>query len=319
MTITATDTAKWLTHSGASVGYETKVAPNDPRVDYKAGLELNVRLVPLDPDLVETYTRSMEAGDEFPFIILRAGKARGGRELIPLCGNHRLAAANRVGVDLDAIVVSCSDDVAFQIAFGDNSRHGKPPTDLERVRMAIRFMEQFGWKRARACRFTNCSANRVGVHQRAINFRKRMAAMGATVPETLTHSDMSRLDQVADDADLLEVVDIIVDYSVPFKRASTLVTALNATTAPTGPIINQFRVDEQARRDRRQRKPYGKLLELAMQIVDLPSPAEIVASMPDEVLTGDSVEVVAAQILRARRHMDETLVELRARMVEVPA
>lgn len=303
------ETVAWLEQMGATVVRTSEVAiPNDPRINYQAGLELNVRVVPLDFELVERYARAMDDGDRFPPAILREDHP-GAFDWVPLCGNHRLAAANRTKAELDCIIISCDDRTAFQIAFGDNSRHGMPPTDIERVRMALRLIENYDISRTDACRFTNCSSNRVATYQRAADFRRRAEPLGVQV-QKIKGTEAARLAQIPDDHLMAATADIVIDHKPTFDDLSTTITRMNSATNPAG-VLTEWEAKLKARNARLSRKAYGRLLDNAMRILDLPTAEEIVRDIPEGHLTGDSRKVWLHTVKRTRDKLNAVMAAMK--------
>ena len=300
------DFTAWLEQMGAEVIGGAWLSPDDRRVDRQAGLELNVRLVTLDRDLVDQYARSMTNGDEFPPVVLRQIDPL--EPWIPLCGNHRLAAAQVSGTSLPSIVVTAADDAAFMIAFGDNSRHGKPPTDLERTRVAIRLIETFGMSRPEAARFTNTQATRIATHQRAKAFHDKLIERGGD-PRLFEETEKARLWQVSDNEIMWALADVVAEKRPKFEQMSELVTELNRV--PDRDIafdmVEEFRVSL-ARRHARQRALYGQVLDRCGWIVDFADPDLILDGIP----TPDSAKYVADSMERAAEKLLDCVEYLRS-------
>lgn len=112
--------------------------------DLDKSLDNQARDVPLNDDLLAGYTEAAKAGDRFPPLIAhRPGRAKM-RKLVLIDGNHRLHAqlgTERQKVDVYEIKDGTKSQTIDVLTSTVNARNGQPPTDAEKVRHAIRFIE----------------------------------------------------------------------------------------------------------------------------------------------------------------------------------
>jgi hypothetical protein len=119
------------------------------QIDVTAGLVNQVRHEPLNQETVERYRDDIDAGDVFPALLLHDHNDR----LIPLGGNHRLAAHIAVGATTTAgYRITCDDVTAQLAAYRDNRHHGRPTTLAENVSHALRLHRDGGLTVADASR-----------------------------------------------------------------------------------------------------------------------------------------------------------------------
>ncbi len=147
-----------LAKQGLPVNYVEKIPLKD--IDPNKGLRNQARLEePLNTDLVDDYERALEAGDEFPALVLVRSSARSKWGLID--GNHRLAARLRCQLkfkgkekekmsSVDAYVVECADqfvvdrvtwtfnDSVNGVRNSNNSRHQHGLTLVRKYGMSIK-------------------------------------------------------------------------------------------------------------------------------------------------------------------------------------
>lgn len=266
-------------------------APID-RIDLAAGLRNQARVTaPLDPEVVERYTTAMAAGDTFPPVLLRR---RGRGRHIPLGGNHRLAAAVAAGrTEHPAYLVEVTDEVAPLLMYGDNARHGLPPSRDERIAQAIHLIEACGLTQGNAAAAVGLAQPAVSLAQTVQKASRRAHDLDvgslfdalpkghrerlATIGSDPVFSKATKLAKLAglsqpDTADLVRRVKdarsertalVIVGQELEDRRG-----AMQATAAKGG--------------QRRQRQPETAYISLRRQLTLLRvcTPSDIAASCP---------------------------------------
>ncbi|HXH58446.1 ParB/RepB/Spo0J family partition protein [Iamia sp.] len=194
-------------------------------VDVVAGLANQARLTSLNEDVVDRYAADMAAGARFPPVVLN----RVGGRLIPVGGNHRLAAARRAGVaTLPAYVLDEVDDTTVHLlAIEDNRRHGLPLTDEERLHHAVH-LTQTDHTPAEAADVCGISLNKLHRHLRANNASRRAVRLDVDGWAALSVTARAQLDSITDDAAFAHIVRLAVDGTVLAGEVGPVVARVNA-------------------------------------------------------------------------------------------
>ena len=197
------------------------------RIDLKAGLRNQARTDAIDPEIVERYEAALTDGAVFPPVLLRRINPR--RKLIPLGGNHRLAAhTNQHRTTITAYIVDVDDQVAPLLAYGDNAHHGQPPTRTERVAQAVHLIEACGLTQANAAAAVGLPAPVISKAQTAAAGSRRAHDLDVgTLYDTLPAGHRERLATIPADA---------------VFAAATRLTKLAALTQPdTGDLVKRVK------------------------------------------------------------------------------
>ena len=122
----------WLDSQGVEWVFHPDVAVD--AFNEAESLNNQVRFQPLVPATVEQYAAAMTEGAKFPPILVNSKR----NKFVRLDGNHRVAAARRVGVGtVHAYEALVRGDAAVLLAFKANNRNGLPNTEEERIQHAI--------------------------------------------------------------------------------------------------------------------------------------------------------------------------------------
>jgi ParB-like chromosome segregation protein Spo0J len=131
---------------------------------------------PLIEDVVDRYRADYERGDTFPPLLARRTSPRA--KLVLLGGNHRRAAAAAAGLTTHpAYIVECTDEAALTLMYGDNRRHGMPPSKTERCAQAVHLVDN-GWTQAEAAAAVGVSQPALSNHLAVARTSRRASALG---------------------------------------------------------------------------------------------------------------------------------------------
>jgi ParB-like chromosome segregation protein Spo0J len=147
------------------------------RIDVAKSLTNQARIGdPLIDEVVERYRGDYERGDTFPPLLARRTSPRA--KLVLLGGNHRRAAAAAAGLTAHpAYVVECTDELALTLMYGDNRRHGMPPSKAERCAQAVHLVN-VGWTQAEAAAAVGVTQPALSNHLNVARSSKRADALG---------------------------------------------------------------------------------------------------------------------------------------------
>lgn len=224
-----TPTEELLTDTG--VKWSTRPISLDS-INVEQSLANQVRSQPLDQAVVEDYAAAMERGDAFPPVIVE--EHEGQRWL--LGGNHRFHARSKAGFEtIDAHVIdNPSEQQAKEIAFGDNSTHGQPLTNAERLGHADYLIEN-GMTQSDAAAHVGVSLNRLQRHVAVKQTRRRWVELNEgeySLVHGLSPVTMSRLAAIADDDTFSTTTRAVATYQIPTRVVYEFVTQLNKLDTP---------------------------------------------------------------------------------------
>lgn len=261
--------------------YEPDLALAD--IDISKSLANQARIgEPLIEDVVERYRADYERGDRFPPILCRRTGPRA--KLIVLGGNHRRAAASAAGrTSHPAYIVECTDPAALTIMYGDNRRHGMPPSKLERCAQGAHLIDN-GWTQAEA-------AAAVGVSQPSLsNYlnvsrtsrRARMLDLGP-VFDQLPNQAKEALARVGADPVFVEAVKVTASAKLTGPETAELVKRIRGTRSEADALrlvgnaheIHRDRIQNAKAKGRHGGKnsvtSYAKLNSALVEILDIPA------------------------------------------------
>lgn len=302
----------WLNELEISFEYVDEL--DRGKVDERASLRNQARLIAVDDEVVERYVEFMRRGDVFPPVLVRQ---RLSGALVILGGNHRYKAAGATKTPLSAYVVDCSDETALRLSYEDNSRHGLPPVESERVRQAQHLVAALNWSTVAAARVVGITPNKL---QRAIladGFEKRCRELGVFPPAKLADTSKSRLMNLRSDPVFIDATHLVDDAELPGDDVYRIVTALNACRSEAE-ACEMVRNERAIANDRIQRKLAGgakgnvrsetarvRLLRLTTEIGQI-SPHDVALStLPDQR------REMFAQLRKAMDHIAAVDTELR--------
>ena len=197
-------------------------------INRELSLDNQVRKEALNSAVIDDYAAAMERGDIFPPVIVAE---RDGQRWL-LGGNHRWSAALQADIEtLDAyLVVNPSDGQSRRIAFGDNSTHGQPLTNKERIAHAEWLMEHESMSQKDAAAHVGISTNRLQRHLAVRATRHRASALMPNeynlIPGVSSVS-LSRLANLRDDDTFVTMTRAVATYAIPTNTVLLHVTYLN--------------------------------------------------------------------------------------------
>lgn len=220
-TPTTSSTEQWLDDLAVPFVYEPELALD--RIDVAKSLSNQARIgEPVVADVVERYTAAYENGDEFPPLLARRTSPRA--KLVLLGGNHRHAAARAAGIDTHpAYVVECTDEVALVLSFGDNRRHGLPPSNAERIAQAVHLIEQ-GMTQQDAAAVVGVQQSTISRHRTVVACTRRAVGLGIGAEyQGLPMGHRERLALLRSDPVFVETVRLTVDAHLPQVKLGDLI------------------------------------------------------------------------------------------------
>lgn len=265
----ATDTARipeleaWLDIHG--VPWRLAGALPIDQVDAVAGLANQARLTTLDEATVDRYTADMEAGAAFPPIVVR----QHGNKLVPVGGNHRIAAARKAGRHALAAYVlpRLSDDVIHLLAIEDNRRHGLPLSDEERLYHAISLVNG-GRTNAEAASICGIPSSKVGMQVTANRGTRRAINLDADGWAALSTSAKARLAAITSDDLFTRVVPLAASGAIKAIEVTDVVSRLNAATPDrAAEMVDALEADAQERTRRTGGAPVSKMRAPATRLL----------------------------------------------------
>jgi hypothetical protein len=243
------DVEAWL--GERHVDWEFRAAVALAEIAVAAGLANQARLEALDEEVVDRYSADMERGDVFPPVLLN----KVGRKLVPLGGNHRLAAASRANIGaVPAYVVVSEPEMATRLMYEDNRRHGLPPSEEERLHQAVHLVNN-GYKREAAAEVVGLSAGKV---ERAVAVQsgdRRAAELGIRTWTLLPKTVRWRLGMVRSDPVFAAAADLAATSAMEHRDVQDMVTMINRTRSDAEALALVGHITEE--RAARARKTAG--------------------------------------------------------------
>lgn len=222
-------TEEWLT----GLGVEWDFVPNIPldKIDRMKSLANQSRMdEPINEEVVERYTEDMKRGDTFPPVLARqtGGKGIIETKVYLLGGNHRYVAADRAAKPLDAYVVRCTPEMAMRLMYEDNRRHGFPPSEEDRLAMAVNLIEGQGYTVEDAAKVVGVSRGKIGVAVGGFRADGRAKDLGVSdLFQQLPKTARWRLGAVRSDPVFVEASRLALNTQMKAGEIYTFVTQLN--------------------------------------------------------------------------------------------
>ena len=211
----------------------------------KESLKNNARSLggALDDDLVQKYAYDMSQGVAFPAIVLTAG-------YVILAGNQRANAAGRSGrTTISAYLVEpCSEEKVDDFVRRDNTRHGKPLSEEEKIQTCVQLNMKYGRPlRELAKQFFGGNDKMyyriVNAHQAKVCADRLVARHVMT--ERLTTGHMIMMNPLKDDSVLAATAQLALDYSLSTVQTDKLVAEIceKGSEAERKTVVSQKRVE----------------------------------------------------------------------------
>lgn len=184
--------------------------------------EQQYRVEVYDPATVVRYKADLEAGDQFPPLIVRRRNKTGG--FVLLSGMHRWHAARELGWDgFPAYIVRCTPAVGRLISFDANRTHGKPLSASELGELAARLVELDGMTAEAAAKTVGASMSQVGTALAAHRCDRRAAEVADLDTTHLTLSLRAILARITDDHVFGDTAELVVTHNLGGGSAQQLV------------------------------------------------------------------------------------------------
>lgn len=308
MTSTIPELEAWFDTQGLT--WELTTVDVD-RIDQVAGLTNQARHEPLDRDVVERYAADMVNGDQFPPVVLHDDDGT----LVPVGGNHRIAATMHAGIGTLAayVVKSVTAEVEWLLAIEDNRRHGLPLSDAERIHHALRLLDD-GRTVPQAAAIVGVSENKLQRHVGAAKADRRAAELGVDMQtwSTLSLTTKTRLVAVHHPKLFVKIAGLAALGVIPAGEVGDVVSRVNTaeTTADAMQFLHVLDRAADGRTLRSGGRPASAVRAPRKRLIgDL---AGIMRFDPQAVAGDDSAPTarIAAQITAARAHLAEIQIAL---------
>lgn len=301
-------TRQWLEDNGALDIELITVKRNKyaDTLDIEAGLDNDIREVPLDESVVQTYAAAMQEGAVFPPIVVRRRKTHD-RPHVPVDGNHRIAAAMIAGVDLDAWLISCTDITYFTLAATANVAHGKPLQDRERVKLAVKLHKRYQITLREAARRMNVLASAVQAAMRVEHFNERVKTLDIKAVGEIKPSGKARLQQISNDETFTQAVHLVTDAGLKTPQVFDLVSKLNGLDAEAAKLYMNELAEESFNVAKLDASPYRvKLVDACTKVMGLNANAVV-----DSCKTAAQREMLEDTVRRTIKHLGDVANKVR--------
>lgn len=213
----------WLTSTGVKWHYQDEY--DLAVIDRKASSQNQARLEPIDEEVVERYAIAAKNGDDFPALLIW-NRPQAGPML--LGGNHRTAGFDKAGKEKHSVYeVWCDKSMATGLMYGDNNRHGLPPSTEERCAQALHLIEADGWKLEAAARCVGTTVTRIHLHRSIASADHRARTLRVERFDKIPKSVRARLDALTEDRVFAEAASLVATASMNQEHVFGLVTRLN--------------------------------------------------------------------------------------------
>lgn len=176
-----------------------------------------------DPDLVAQYGVAMLDGDEFPAVIAYRGRTA----LIPICGNHRLAAAVEAGIEhFDVYVVEGDARAISLLRATDNLVNGRRPSLEEIIEGAMAWRDDYKEPVEHVAKLFRLSPNVLGATLRRRQIRTEFSVRGHQLKH-LPDSTIERVGSIRNDRVQDAALNLIQDARLTTEMASHLASDVN--------------------------------------------------------------------------------------------
>lgn len=298
-------TEAWLDELGVTWHFEPALRLD--AIDRAASLANQARLEPLDEEVVERYAADYERGDVFPpVIVYRPGRI--GRAVL-IGGNHRTAGAGRAGREHHtAYVVDVNGDQVLPLTYGDNRRHGLPPSDDERVLQAVHLIAARDLSHAEAAAVVGLSKGKLTRGLATVKADERAAELEIEGWSSLSKTARWRLSGIVSDYVFEAAARLAIDTEMGADAIYRLVPKLVAA----GDELEAMRIIGEAQEARVERRRYtpGAKLKATPRSRMLDALRTIASLKPELVAGGCTIDdhraVMREVIFAAARVMAKT-------------
>lgn len=233
-----------LTKKGVTWIWHEKAQPED--FDADKSLRNQARDEQVDPKQVELYAEAMKRGDVFPPVIAyRDGR---NRPLVIVDGNHRLQAAIKAKKPIKCYDITGADPAVITLlTFEQNTKHGKPTSEAERIRQGLYLMSAAGATMNAAAAAVNLpvatlkrASQKAGTDQRFLDNN-----VAPLTVEKLAESVKWRLAMISTDEGFVAATDLAVAAKLSVDQVFDLVTRVNEvkSSAKQEALVADIRAD----------------------------------------------------------------------------
>jgi len=193
----------------------------------------------VNADVVAQYVTAMEAGDEFPRVVVEASE----NGYIIIGGNRRMAAMKHLGdTEIEAYVLKPIPARQREICIRSlNSRHGEGIDKGERMAQAVYLVLSCGLNVKDAARLQSLPHRTVQDHVNAAKVTQRLAATGLDVSKVpLMH--LAIIAKISDNKQAARLSKILLEHKASFAETKDIVAAVLASPSVTitNKRINEF-------------------------------------------------------------------------------
>lgn len=238
-------------------------------IDHLAGLANQARLQPLDEAVVDRYTADMEAGAQFPAVVLRLVTVGHRESRVAVGGNHRTAAARKSGrATLAAYLVECDDDQAHLLAIEDNRRHGLPLSDEERLYHAVSLVNSGRHTATEAAGICGLAPTKLQAQLTANRGAQRAIRLDVDGWAALSTTSRAKCASIRDDGMFARVIPLVANSTILAAEVTDVVARLNvANPQQAAELLDALELDARQRTRRTTGHPVSRLRAPATRLL----------------------------------------------------
>lgn len=213
----------WLRERGQEPEYQPEFPVGE--IDMDRSLKNQARLIdPINEETVTQYAAAMQAGDEFPPIIVAVDK----KSYVLVSGIHRSLAALSAGLETFPAFILRTDHAAAisVLTYEANATHGRPTSEAERVQQAL-FLVESGLSQADAAKLLRVASPQLARAVRIRRGRERLTALGFKRVNLFADTTVDRLASIRADNIFLSAAALVRDAAMPFEAVNDLIVRMN--------------------------------------------------------------------------------------------
>lgn len=250
----------------AGIEWEYREAVPVDQINHTRGKQMQARLQPLDPELINEYEQMLRDGYEPPPLLLHK---HGRSLLVPLDGNQRIAANQQAPAkhrlkSFPAYVVQIDDQmVVDRLCWTfNNAVNGRRLSYEECLQHAITFVRKYNMPNDKAAKEWGVKPWELAAKVRELNIRDLAATKGINtdkVPAN-TIAVLHPLDKVGEDV-LLKALKTVAESGVGYDDVKELVSDVGKarTSEAKAGLVNDFCKSEKVARSKAATKG-GKII-----------------------------------------------------------
>lgn len=177
-------------------------------------------------DVVVQYVTAMEAGDEFPLVVVEASE----NGFIILGGNRRMAAMKELGdTDLMAYVLKPLATLRREVVIRSlNSRHGEGISREERMAQSVHMVLSCDVAIKDAARLQSLTYRSVLDHVKAAKVTQRLAKVGLDVSKLPTQH-LAAISQISHDSQAQRLARVVLEHKPSLIETRDIVAVVQAS------------------------------------------------------------------------------------------